>query len=86
MTPTMMELARYRCRLHAMERAVERGVPIDDLRRFEYVLERCRPAFEHPDRRRHLVIVLHRGVRIHAVWDSHLQCVVTVWRRERERL
>ena len=72
---------RGACALYLERRSLERGLGLeaDDIGRLESMLERMRPAFERPGETRYrLTVKRHRG-RIHVVYDTRLQCLMSAW-------
>lgn len=71
---------RAGCRLHALRRAAERGLPIGpaDLDRLERVLPRLAPLYERPGIARYRLTILVNGKRLQIVFDVALGAVVTV--------
>ncbi len=76
-------LRRRRCQIHAARRAGERGFTDLDTAALEERLRRMRPAFERNGRRRHEIIIRRARERITAVYDTSLDCLVTVYPLER---
>lgn len=69
------------CRRHALKRAAERGMDINDLdlSHLENVARRMAPAFYTPKQRRYKLVYHFRNRRITAVFDAMLDCMVSVW-------
>ena len=67
---------------HLQRRSLERGLGLgpDDIERLESMLERrCgQSSSSRVEARYRLTVKRHRG-RIHVVYDTWLQCLVTAW-------
>lgn len=74
------EAYRAGCRIHALRRAAERGLPIGpaDLDRLERVLPRLAPLYRRPGVGRYRLTILVNGRRVRIVFDLALCAVVTV--------
>ena len=72
---------RAACALHLERRSLERGLVLgtDDIARLESMLERMRPVFEREGETRYRLTVKRHHERIHVVYDTWLQCLVTAY-------
>ena len=71
---------RAACGLHVLAHARQRGIAMTavDVANLEKTIDRLRPAFERPGRDRYWLTVRRPGGKIRVVYDTRLQCLVTI--------
>jgi hypothetical protein len=82
MTPDLRR--RLDTEVHLVRRATERqlGLSIRDLDRFRDLARLARPAFITPGQHRYRLRYRFGGEQFRVVYDSDLDCLVTIWRVE----
>ncbi|MCR9218953.1 MAG: hypothetical protein NXI21_01885 [Alphaproteobacteria bacterium] len=81
--------ARNGCHLYLLTKVVERRLPLDltDIVALEERIEQMRPTWETAGVERvRLRLKLTRGLRLRAVYDARLRCLLTIWVRPKDRV
>lgn len=76
-------LHRLNCELHLFRRLQDRGIHLSpaDLQRLITAIRKARPAYQISGESRYRLRVRLDGERYVVVWDSALDCIVTIWRQ-----